>query len=221
MLKLIDIFNREIDFLKQDENTLSIVLVGSSKNLDLKKDADKINDIDLFIFTKSQQKNQIRINKTVNDIEFDLNFISKEGCEYFINNKEYFFLNIYDGKILYDNQDYGKNILIKCGDFYKKGPDVLSKEAKNGKIAEVLSEIEKLKQRNNFNDFEYDFFVNLNLRNLIRLYYIKNDKWIPKDKKLIKSIKSDDIYIYDLLKGLKNNEYKILNKIFNYIVYEN
>ena len=54
MSKLSEIFNREIDLIKKDENTLGIVLVGSSKDLDFEKDI-KINDIDLFIFTKEQE----------------------------------------------------------------------------------------------------------------------------------------------------------------------
>ena len=43
MSKLSEIFNREIDLIKKDENTLGIVLVGSSKDLDFEKDI-KIND---------------------------------------------------------------------------------------------------------------------------------------------------------------------------------
>ena len=38
MSKLSEIFNREIDLIKKDENTLGIVLVGSSKDLDFEKD---------------------------------------------------------------------------------------------------------------------------------------------------------------------------------------
>lgn len=72
MSKLSEIFKQEIDLIKKDENTLGIVLVGSSKDLDFEKDTE-INDIDLFIFTKEQQKDQIRINKVISSIEFDLN----------------------------------------------------------------------------------------------------------------------------------------------------
>ena len=38
MSKLSEIFNREIDLIKKDENTLGIVLLGSSKDLDFEKD---------------------------------------------------------------------------------------------------------------------------------------------------------------------------------------
>ena len=106
MSKLSEIFNREIDLIKKDENTLGIVLVGSSKDLDFEKDI-KINDIDLFIFTKEQDENQIRINKEISSIEFDLNYISIKGCKHFIETKEYFFLKINDGKIIYEDKGIG------------------------------------------------------------------------------------------------------------------
>lgn len=216
MSKLNDVFQREIDLIKKDENTLGIVLVGSSKDLDFEKDV-KINDIDLFIFTKQQDEDQIRINKVISSIEFDLNYISKEGCENFIKNKEYFFLKINDGKIIFDTEDYAKDILKKCKDAYEEGPDKISEEVKKDMMLEIKSEIKKLKSKEDFESFEYDFFVNIALRDLIRMYYIKNDKWIPKDKKLIKSIKKDDKKIYDILKNKSYDKYEMLSNIFEYI----
>lgn len=216
MSKLSEIFNKEIDLIKNDENTLSIVLVGSSKNLDFEKDT-KINDIDLFIFTKEQDEDQIRINKEISSIEFDLNYISKKGCEDFIDTKEYFFLKINDGKIIYDTDDYAKKILQKCKNAYDEGPEKTSEEIKRDMMLEIKSEIKKLISKDGFEDFEYDFFVNIALRDLIRMYYIKNDKWVPKDKKLIKSIKKDDKRIYDILKNKSFDKYEMLVNIYDNI----
>lgn len=216
MSKLNDIFQREIDLIKKDENTLSIVLVGSSKDLDFEDDV-KINDIDLFIFTKEQKEDQIRINKVVSSVEFDLNYISREGCKNFIKNKEYFFLKINDGKIIFDTSNYAKDILRICKEAYEEGPDKIPEEIKKDKMIEIESEIKKLKQKDEFEDFEYDFFVNIALRDLIRMYYMKKDEWVPKDKKLIKSIKKDDKKIYDILKNTLDDKYEMLLNIFEYI----
>ena len=152
MSKLNDIFQREIDLIKKDENTLSIVLVGSSKDLDFEDDV-KINDIDLFIFTKEQKEDQIRINKVVSSVEFDLNYISREGCKNFIKNKEYFFLKINDGKIIFDTSNYAKDILRICKKAYEEGPDKIPEEIKKDKMIEIESEIKKLKQKDEFEDF--------------------------------------------------------------------
>lgn len=216
MSKLNDVFQKEIDLIKNDENTLSIVLVGSSKDLDFEKDV-KINDIDLFIFTKEQEEDQIRINKVISSIEFDLNYISIDGCMNFIKNKEYFFLKINDGKIIFDTSNYAKEILEKCRCAYEDGPDKIPEEIKRDKMLEIKSEINKLKSKEEFEDFEYDFFVNIAIRDLIRMYYIKKDKWVPKDKKLIKSIKKDNIKVYDILKNSSDDKYEMLLNIFEYI----
>ena len=193
MSKLSEIFNREIDLIKKDENTLGIVLVGSSKDLDFEKDI-KINDIDLFIFTKEQDENQIRINKEISSIEFDLNYISIKGCKHFIETKEYFFLKINDGKIIYDTCGFAKETLQKCKTIYDNGPDKICEEEKRDKILEIKSEIKKLESKDEFEEFEYDFFI-----------------------KLLKSIKKDDKNIYDILKNESFNKYEMLLKIYKYI----
>ena len=177
----------------------------------------KINDIDLFIFTKEQDENQIRINKEISSIEFDLNYISIKGCKHFIETKEYFFLKINDGKIIYDICGFAKETLQKCKTIYDNGPDKICEEEKRDKMLEIKSEIKKLESKDEFEEFEYDFFINIALRDLIRMYYIKNDKWVPKDKKLLKSIKKDDKNIYDILKNESFNKYEMLLKIYKYI----
>ena len=174
-------------------------------------------DIDLFIFTKEQDENQIRINKEISSIEFDLNYISIKGCKHFIETKEYFFLKINDGKIIYDTCGFAKETLQKCKTIYDNGPDKISEEEKRDKMLEIKSEIKKLESKDEFEEFEYDFFINIALRDLIRMYYIKNDKWVPKDKKLLKSIKKDDKNIYDILKNESFNKYEMLLKIYKYI----
>ena len=51
----------------------------------------------------------------------------------------------------------------------------------------------------------------------IKEYYIKNDKWVPKDKKLLKSIKKDDEKIYYILKNKSFDKYEMLVNIYKYI----
>ena len=81
---------------------------------------------------------------------------------------------------------------------------------------EILKETLVEKKRF-YDNQKYDFFINIALRDLIRMYYIKNDKWVPKDKKLLKSIKKDDKNIYDILKNESFNKYEVLLKIYKYI----
>ena len=132
-------------------------------------------------------------------------------------NFSYGLVAVNDGKIIYDTCGFAKETLQKCKTIYDNGPDKICEEEKRDKMLEIKSKIKKLESKDEFEEFEYDFFINIALRDLIRMYYIKNDKWVPKDKKLLKSIKKDDKNIYDILKNESFNKYEMLLKIYKYI----
>ena len=207
-----------INRLKMNENTKSIILVGSSKDKNLKDDDCKVNDIDIFVIVKKQEKDQIRDIKTINNIEFDINYISIEGSYDFINKKTYFFLKIKDGKLIYDEEKIGETIMRLCKDKYNEGPNKLSIVDKNFKANQLKSDILRLANKNNYDDFEYDFLINLYLIETIKLYYIVSDKWLPKDKKLLKSLKMDNQNLYESVKKVQGvNKYENLLRLLDYI----
>ena len=207
-----------INKLKANENTKSIILVGSSKDKNLKDDDCKVNDIDIFVIVKKQEKDQIRDIKTINNIEFDINYISIEGSYDFINKKTYFFLKIKDGKLIYDEEKIGETIMRLCKDKYNEGPNKLSIVDKNFKANQLKSDILRLANKNNYDDFEYDFLINLYLIETIKLYYIVSDKWLPKDKKLLKSLKMDNQNLYESVKKVQGvNKYENLLRLLDYI----
>ena len=210
-------FINVIDALKQDKNTKSIILVGSSKDkLEKYKKLENdyrlpdsvetagnninltINDIDLFIIVENQEENQIRETKNIDNIEFDMNFISIKGCQNFIESKTYFFLKIKDGKLLYDVDDLGKEIMKLCEEKYKEGPDKISLSDKKFQAEQLISDISRLEKIDDYDDFEYEFLIYMYLSKVIKLFYIINDNWVPKDKKLLKSLKKDEPYLYEL-----------------------
>ena len=57
--KIYEICKLEIEKLKQNYNTISVFLVGSSKDIDLKLADNNINDIDIFVFV-NQGENQLK-----------------------------------------------------------------------------------------------------------------------------------------------------------------
>ena len=103
-------FINVIETLKKDKNTKSIILVGSSKDkLEKYKKLENdyrlpdsvetedhninltINDIDLFIIVENQEEDQIRQIKNIDNIEFDMNFISIKGCHELHREQDLFF----------------------------------------------------------------------------------------------------------------------------------
>ena len=137
-----NVFTNVIKNLKKNKNIKSIIHVGSSKNK-ITKNNCKVNDIDLFIIVENQNIDQIRKIETINNVEFDFNYISIEGSYRFIENKTYFFLEIKDGNILYDKNNIGRGILSLCEEKYKEGPNKIPLKDKKFKINQLISDISR------------------------------------------------------------------------------
>ena len=55
------------------------------------------------------------------------------------------------------------------------------------------------------------------LSKIKKTYYLVNDLWIPQDKKLIRSLKNQDIKLYKLVSNVKNdNKYEKILKVTEY-----
>ena len=213
-----NIYNKEIKKIINNENTKAIYLVGSSKNVDLQSDNTSVNDIDLFVFTKNGDK-QTRIVKYIENIEFDINYFSEKEVQKFINEKEYFFLKeMKNPKVVYDKLGISKHIIGLCKEKFTEGPNKLSKEDINLLEANLYAKIEDLKNKEKFDAFEYEFLTNLYLKDIIVGYFIINNKWLPKDKKLFKSLKDENIELFRLCKKvIETYEYKDLINVYKYI----
>ena len=213
-----NIYNKEIKKIINNENTKAIFLVGSSKNVDLQSDNTSVNDIDLFVFTKNGDK-QTRIVKYIENIEFDINYFSEKGVQKFINEKEYFFLKeMKNPKVIYDKSGISNDIISLCKEKFIEGPGKLSKGDINLLEANLYAKIEDLKSKEKFDVFEYEFLTNLYLKDIIVGYFIINNKWLPKDKKLFKSLKDENIELFRLCKKvIETYEYKDLVNVYKYI----
>ena len=215
-----NIYNKEIKKIINNENTKAIYLVGSSKNVDLQSDNTSVNDIDLFVFVNNGDK-QTRIVKYIENIEFDINYFSEKGVQKFINEKEYFFLKeMKNPKVVYDKLGISKHIIGLCKEKFTEGPNKLSKEDIYNLYASLNffeKEFFSLDSRT-IDAFEYEFLTNLYLKDIIVGYFIINNKWLPKDKKLFKSLKDENIELFRLCKKvIETYEYKDLINVYKYI----
>lgn len=216
--KLYKIYKEEIENIIKDENTEAIFLVGSAKEYDLTLENTKINDIDIFVFS-NQDKKQIRIIKEVQGIEFDINYFSTDSVEYFVNSKEFFFLNeMKNAKTIYDKNNISDNLISLCKLKYTEGPNKLSRGEKEFLKSEIESKIQRLKFKEEYETYEYEFLTNLYLKDIIVGYFSINSKWIPKDKKLIKTLKKENEELFNLIQNIyKNYRYDDLINVYNYV----
>lgn len=211
-------YKEEIELINSNDNVNSILLVGSSKNINFELDYNFINDIDIFIIVK-EGPYQERIIKERNGIEFDINYFSIKGVYKFIEEKEYFFLKeMKDAKVIYNKDKNLNNIISLCRVEYNKGPKLLSEDEKKFIKIETLSKLERLKIKDKYEEFEYKFLINVYLKDLIIAFFNINNKWVPKDKKLIATIKQEDIVLYNLVKKVNQNYlYEDLFNVYKYI----
>ena len=213
-----NIYNEEVKKIINNENTKAIYLVGSSKNVDLQSDNVCVNDIDLFVFVKNGD-DQTRVVKNIKNIEFDINYFSEKGVEKFIENKEYFFLKeMKNPKVVYDKFNISDDIINLCENKFIEGPNKLSNEDINLLKSNIYAKISDLKNKERFDNFEYEFLTNLYLKDIIVGYFIINNKWIPKDKKLLKSLKNENLELFKLCKvAIEKYNYNELEKVYKYI----
>lgn len=211
-------YQKEVEKIINNNDTISIFLVGSSKNIDLDSTDIEINDIDIFVFVK-QGENQVRIIKNIDGVEFDINYFSRNELKKLVDNKEYFFLKeMKDAKVIYDKNNTANKIINLCKQKYLEGPKKLSQEEKHFMKIDIGSKLSRLENKEKFDEFEYDFLTKIYLKDIIVGYFSINDKWVPKDKNLLKLLRIENIDLFNLIK--ESNEmcnYEDLLKIYDYV----
>lgn len=114
-------FNFVIDKLKNDENNISIMLVGSAKYKNLADENLSINDIDLFIIRRNQISDQIREFYSYFGVDFDINYFSIESANRYIERGEKFFVKaISNPVVVFEREEVFESIIEKCKIMYDK-----------------------------------------------------------------------------------------------------
>lgn len=215
--EILNSYNEQIKAIIDDSNNIAVFLVGSSKNIDFKIE-NNIRDIDIFIVS-NQKEDQIRDIKLLNGIEFDINKFSPNYVEYLIKTKEYFFIKeMKDAKIIYDKKDISNRILKISKIKYDEGPKQISESEILVLANTIYDNICRLEVKNSFENYEYEFLTNIYLKDIIKAYFIKNRKWIPKDKKLFKYLSENEKDLFKLVINIyEGYEYDNLKKVYEYV----
>ncbi len=208
-----EVYEELILKLKKDQNNIAIIVVGSSVDLNFNKN---INDIDLFIITQHGDE-QIRKRYNIQNIEFDINYFSKNLAYGLIKKKELFFIEgIIKGNNIYDE----KNILNDMKKYaeieYNDGPLKYSLDEIRELKLDVIDNIKRIKTSQ---DLIYVYFMsNLCLKDILISYFIINNKWVPKDKKLFEKIKEIDYDLYNISQKLYTSyDFNVLNTMVEYV----
>ena len=211
-------YEQKIKNIKDDENTIVIFLVGSSKDIYNKKNIENITDIDLFIVSE-QNEDQIRKQEQFNGVEFDINKFSKRYIEFMIENKEYFFINeMRNAKVIYDKKNISDKLIHLSKEKYNEGPKKLSNEEILVMENTILENISRLEKKDDFENYEYEFLTNIYLKDIIKGYFIISGKWMHKDKKIFKYLSENEKKLFELSKNVyKDYNYNNLKKVYEYV----
>ncbi|HCT8886929.1 hypothetical protein, partial [Clostridioides difficile] len=145
-----EVYNEEITKIIENQNTLAVYLVGSSKDVDFTLYDVEINDIDVFVFVKEGEK-QERILFKKKGIEFDVNYFSKDGVKKLLSNREYFFVKeMKDAKVLFDRENISHIIKDISRNIYLEGPSKMSLEEKSFIKQDIGAKISNLKNKEKF-----------------------------------------------------------------------
>ncbi|CEK37831.1 hypothetical protein [Paraclostridium sordellii] len=215
--EILHCYNEVVEVIKNDKNTLAIFLVGSSKNIENMK-VKNINDIDIFVIC-NQESNQIRYIKKIKNIEFDINKFSIDYTKHMIENGEYFFINeMKDAKVIYDKSNLSSELINSSIIKYNEGPKKISEEEIDIMANILYGNISSLEEKDSFENYEYEFLTNTYLKDIIKGYFIKNRKWILKDKKIFKYLRENEKDLFKLAtKVYEKHDYRDLKNVYEYV----
>ncbi|MDR0879417.1 MAG: hypothetical protein LBN09_01785 [Clostridioides sp.] len=215
---LYDIYAKEIEKIKSNSEVYAIFLVGSAKNLDMRSTTEITSDIDIFVITECGGA-QTRILKEVEGIEFDINYCPVELCEKLIKDGELFFIKqMSSPRVVYDREGISDEIIVNCREKYKMGPGKLSEIEINFLNHEIYSSLKKLEYIEKYEKFEYDFLTKLILKDIIMAYFKLSGRWLPKDKKMLSSLREADISLYNMYERAYNScDVEGVREVYEYV----
>ena len=120
---------------------------------------------------------------------------------------------------MFDTKNIGLNIIGNAKRIFNEGPEALNdSDIQNEKI-QILDKLGKIKSNEEIDKFEHTFLSNLCIKDIIHLYYRKMRYWVPKDKKIIKDLKTKNLGLYNILKDYyASYEIEKLEKALDYVI---
>ncbi|EPZ59317.1 hypothetical protein H477_2071 [[Clostridium] sordellii ATCC 9714] len=136
-----------------------------------------------------------------------------------IENGEYFFINeMKDAKVIYDKSNLSSELINSSIIKYNEGPKKISEEEIDIMANILYGNISSLEEKDSFENYEYEFLTNTYLKDIIKGYFIKNRKWILKDKKIFKYLRENEKDLFKLVtKVYEKHDYRDLKNVYEYV----
>jgi hypothetical protein len=215
------IFYEKLNCILKGENVLSILMIGAGVKIE-NEYLDTLRDIDLFVITDEDYEFEREVIR-IEGVSFDISYMSLKSFEKAIDDEIPFLINsLQSYKFVYNTNKNLIKLLEKIKHIYMRGPKKLEKDEIDYIRFKLYQDFEDILNRKK-DVLSIKFLMNNLYYNALTSYYKLHGYWIPKDKKILKSIQKFDYIIYNLcIEFIKeeevNEKLKILNEIIDYVL---
>lgn len=215
------IYDRRIQEIIEGEKVLSILLIGAGSKIE-EKDFNTLKDIDLFVITDENYGFQREIIE-VEDALFDISYMSLDALKKAIDDEMTFLINALQSyRIVYSELEDLEKLLDRIKFIYNRGPQNLGPDEVNYIRFKLYQDYEDIFFRRE--DVQNSLFLMNNLfREILIAYFKLNNRWVPKDKKILNYLQNLDKILYNLCIDFadeedSNEKLRKLEEILNYVL---
>jgi hypothetical protein len=216
------ILQQEINRIASTQTGQAIFLVGSAVDaVDMEIiDLEKIKDIDIFVITPGENHFQREVLEK-EGIKFDISYLPLDLLKKGIQEKWALVISVLaKAKLIYGENQEIIRLVKEISNIYLSGPGPLTQEEMKYIRFKLYQDYEDILYRKS--DHSIVKFLAYNLfREILVTYFKLNEKWVPKDKKILKIIKKEEQMLYNLCNQFleEENTEKILQILLTILEY--
>lgn len=181
-----------------DPEILCVLLVGSAAEETEKLERQK--DVDLLVVRRGEDL-FCREVQSRDGLVLDISYLSLKDLEQMVHKDNHHWIRLLArSRSLYKSCPESTAPVQKAKDLYFDGPDALTAEDIRYQRFQLTNVYEDL-QHGADHETEAEFLANLFLIEALRVYFRLNGQWVPRDKKLLKTLFETDIILYELMKA--------------------
>lgn len=220
-MDVLNVYKSFVNQLKEDEDVVTISLVGSASDLE-EKYFYKLADIDLFV-VKHGISNFVKEVVEYEGVNFEVSYIDVPALDKLIAKDNHHSIRLLakSKKIFKRNED-ATECFDKAREIFFEGPDQLSEEDITY-YRFLLSNLYEDVENRITHEVEAEFLSNIFVHEVLKAYFKLNNSWVPRNKKLLTIVFEVDIILYELVKAsLKEKDIerkiKICHDILVYVL---
>jgi len=186
-------FEKEIDRIKSEESVLAVILTGAAAVAELPS-FTPLRDIDIFVILSRGEYLEREVAEK-EGVTWDITYLPVNLLKQGINEKWPFLVHgLYKSKPIIIKDTQINNLLEQIISLYLQGPGVLTQEEIRYIRFKLSQDYEDLSNRRkdplNVKLLAYNLF-----KEILTVYFRLNNKWVPKDKKILSVIEAEkDLY---------------------------